>query len=181
MSEVSNNEIKKNGFSAFIKKIKNIKNIEIIVTVFAISIVLLIYFSGSSIFSDTSTEGVEYIQTTSYIEELEIKLNNVLSQIENAGTVKVMITIDKKVENTYAINKEVKTTTSGNNTTTTSKEEVVIVQNKPIIISESLPKIKGVIVVAQGADDVNVKLELLKAVQTLLDIDAKDIEIFIGK
>lgn len=181
MSEISNKEKRNNSLSVFINKIKSIKNIEIIIVIFTISIVLLIYFSSNSIFSDTSTEGVENIETTSYIDDLELKLNNVLSQIENAGRVKVMITIDKKTENTYAVNKEVKTTTSGNNTTTTTKEEVVIVQNEPIIISESLPKIKGVIVVAQGADNVNVKLELLKAVQTLLDIDAKDIEIFIGK
>lgn len=49
---------------------------------------------------------------------------------------------------------------------------------KPVILKEIEPKVKGVVVVAQGANDARVKLELYKAVMTLLGVESSDIEIF---
>lgn len=175
------NQSKKSKFSTLLNKIKNVKNIEIIITIITVCLILLIYLSQDVFHSETTAQSVQNVESTKYIDELEKKLCNVLSQINGAGNVKVLITIDSNSKQEYATNKETKTITSGNSTTTTVTEEVVIVQNKPLLINETLPKIKGVIVVAQGASNVNIKLELLKATQTLLEVEAKNIEIFIGK
>ena len=181
MSEVTKQCEKKSIINKLINKLKSIKNIEIILAIAAVCIVLLVYFSGNKNLNNT-INSVENLQTTEYVADIENRLNNVLSNINGAGNVKVMVTIESKSQEEYATNTETKTSTSSSGTTTTTtKEEVVIIQNKPLVVNESLPKIKGVIVVAQGASNVNVKLELLKAVQTLLEIDANDIEIFIGK
>lgn len=181
MNDNENNQSKKNKISTLFNKLKNIKNIEIIIAVFAVCLILLIYFSQNLFSSKDTIQGVQKVESTKYIDELENKLSNVLSQINGAGNVKVLITIDSNSKQEYATNKETKTITSGNSTTTTTTEEIVIIQNKPLLVNETLPKIKGVIIVAQGASNVNIKLELLKAAQTLLEVEAKNIEIFIGK
>ena len=181
MNNKDEKRIKKSPFQELINNIKNIKHIELIVSIFAIFVAILIYFANTEIFSKSTTESVINKECTEYIDTLEEKLSNVLSHIEGAGNVKVLITIKSDTKQEFAVNKETKTTTSGNSTTTTTTEEIVVVQNKPVVVNETLPQIKGVIVVAQGASSINVKLELLKAVQTLLNIEANNIEIFIGK
>ena len=43
---------------------------------------------------------------------------------------------------------------------------------------ENSPEIKGVIVVAEGADDIAVRLNLLSAVQTILDISPDKVNVY---
>ena len=45
---------------------------------------------------------------------------------------------------------------------------------------EILPNISGVVIVSSGASDINVKLNLLTATQTLLDIAQNKIQIYVG-
>ncbi len=42
---------------------------------------------------------------------------------------------------------------------------------------EDQPKVRGVIVVAQGAGDIGVRMNLLNAVKTLLNVEADKVEI----
>ncbi len=53
-----------------------------------------------------------------------------------------------------------------------NREEVLPAQ------TESIAAVTGVIVVAQGANDLSVRLELARAVQSLLNVPQKNIEIF---
>ena len=46
-----------------------------------------------------------------------------------------------------------------------------------VIIREDQPKVRGVIVVAQGAGDIGVRIDLLNAVTTLLNVEADKVEI----
>ena len=48
----------------------------------------------------------------------------------------------------------------------------------PLIVKEILPDVKGVIVIAEGADDIKVRLNLVNAVCTALAVDADKVEIF---
>ena len=50
--------------------------------------------------------------------------------------------------------------------------------NNPVIIKTNEAKIKGVIVVSTGANDPIVKESLYKAVQTALQIEGYQVEIF---
>ena len=112
---------------------------------------------------------------------MEDKLSKVLSNVSGAGKVSVMLTLESGSEIIVAKTKEERTNTSSNSTSVTVVESPVIVGKEPLILMEILPKIKGVIVVAQGANDVAVRLELLRAVQALIDVDSNKIEIFVGK
>ena len=53
--------------------------------------------------------------------------------------------------------------------------------SKPIVLMEVLPQIKGVIVVAGGADDINVKLNIYRAVQATISVSSDNIQVFAGK
>ena len=43
-----------------------------------------------------------------------------------------------------------------------------------------MPDIKGIVIVASGAGDVRVKLDILKAVQALLNVQSSQVEIFVS-
>lgn len=119
----------------------------------------------------------------SYEEALESKLGNLLAQIKGAGAVSVSITLEKsgKQEHARNITKESKTiqekdNTGGIRTTTETKESEQVLLSKengadrPVMVQETKPVIKGVLVVAEGASDSNIKSSLTKAVAAGLGI-----------
>lgn len=165
----------------FFQKIKNVKHIEIYIAVIIVLIVCAIYFSGVS---TTNTAKVETSSTFEYANYMEEKLSKLLSQVDGAGKVSVMLSLEGTSEIVYATSTEEKTNssniTNGSTTNSVVTTEPILSSGKPVIVKEYLPKITGVIVVSQGANDIKVKLELLKAVQTLLDVPTSKIEILIG-
>lgn len=184
-----NNE-NKNKFNliskfAIFEKLKKIKGIEWIIVGIACIIVFLIYYSSSAIKTDNATFDNTTSSSSQYACEIENKLSKVLSNVSGAGKISVMVTLESGSEIIVATSKEERTnTSSGSNNSTKSVtivETPVIVGKEPLVLMEKLPQIKGVIVVAQGAKDVSVRLELLRAVQTLIDVDSNKIEIFVGK
>ena len=180
MSDIS----KKISNLSIVKKIKNIKHIEYIVLAVFICILALILLS-SNIFKKTATT----TNNSDYSQMIESKLEKVLSNIDGAGQVSVMVTVESSPQLVIATSKEEKTTSNSSNTSNSNNKTVVetpIIVNKngvstPLILQEIQPKITGVIVVAQGANDAKVRLELLKAVQSVLNIEISCIEIFIHK
>ena len=119
---------------------------------------------------------------------LEEKLKNILSQIEGAGELDVMITYESSEEiqpafNTNTTMEETKEVDKqgGERTVKTSSENKTMITssaNDPIVIKTNQPKINGVIVVATGAKDLNVKETLYSAVQTALQVQGHQVEIY---
>lgn len=119
---------------------------------------------------------------------LEEKLKNILSQMEGAGEVDVMITYESSEEiqpafNTNTTTEETKEVDQqgGERTVTTSSENKTMItssSNEPIVIKTNEPKINGVIVVATGANDPTVKETLYSAVQTALQVEGHQVQIY---
>ena len=109
-------------------------------------------------------------------------MGNVLSKIEGVGEVDVLITFSSSVEQVTANtqNSHSTTTSNQNNSTTTSTttSSPIISNQNVIVLQEKMPEIIGVIVVAEGADNPKVKINILSAVSTALDIDKNSIQIF---
>lgn len=164
---------------------KNLKII-LLIAVFIVCLILYLKFSKSTDTSNsTVTSSTSNYQTTlEYSNILEQKLEEVLSQIKGAGNVKVMITLDGSPELVYANDVNEKTSNTQNGATTTSSSTPIIVDTKngssPLILTEKLPKVKGVIVVSTGAQDVSIKLDILNSVSTLLDISRDKINVLKG-
>ena len=129
---------------------------------------------------------ISTLTTEEYADYLENKLTSVLGHIQGAGKVNVMITLACGIEYVYATNMEEVTTSSQNSGTTTTKttknEDLILVsvsgKSTPIVIKQNLPKVSGVIIVASGAKNINTRLELQKAVEALLDVEANNIPNF---
>lgn len=129
---------------------------------------------------------------TAYVKNLENQLSSILSKIENTGKVSVMITlkggteiIPAKDESTADRVTNEKDENGGTRTINekTVDDKVVFIatqggQTKPLIIKETNPEIRGVIVVAEGARDAKVKLRISEAVQTVLDIPAYRVTVY---
>ena len=172
---------------SLLQKIKNIKHIEFIIIGIFLLILAAVYFSSST--KTSQTENGSCVQNLEeYGEYLESKLESVLKNIDNAGNVKVMITFSGRITYEYATEKEEVTTsssvTSGTNSKTTTNEKLIIVMQNgketPLIVKEIYPPIAGVVVVASGAGNVAVKLNIMSAVETVLDIEPNKIQILVG-
>lgn len=132
------------------------------------------------------------IQASAEVEsekkDLEVKLTEILSKINGAGDVDVMITFESSEELVPAYNSNTTTETTkeqdssgGERTTTSSTENKTMItsnSNEPVVLKTSEAKIKGVIVVASGASDSSVKEKLYSAVQTSLQISGHQVEIY---
>ena len=123
--------------------------------------------------------------------ELETQLEEILSQIDGAGKVYVMVTfisgkeyipaIDtKKTENITQEKDNGGGTRSINNNSTESKiifKEGQGGSKEPVMIKELQPPVKGVVVVADGAAEPTVREGISRAVQVLVDIPIHKIQI----
>ncbi len=170
-----------------LKKLKNVKNIEVVIALVFLSIALLIYFSNFSnnSSSESSFNSIEYTSNVDYVTNLKIQMEESLSCIKGVGDVSVVLALSAGSELVIASSTEEKTVTTTSGLTTTMVNEPIIInksgQSEPIVLSEVLPTVLGVIVVAEGADDVRVRLDLITAVKTLLDIPVENIEVFAGE
>ena len=169
-------------------RLKKIKNFEIYLAVGLILIMIAIYlttFGGGS-----STGNAPRKTEEDYAREIETRLVKTLSQIGGAGRVEAMVTVIGSATIEVAYNIDERTVTQsgsgGSATTTTTVVKTPVIINgrdgpQPLILFEIKPKVKGVVIVASGAYDVGVRLQLLRAVQTVIADDSVRIEIFTGK
>lgn len=168
------------------KFLKLDKRKKIILIGILIVVALIIYFFPTK----GNKEAKESISNNTEITK-EKQLEKVLSNIKGTGKVSVMITYLSSAEVICANNVETETNTVTEKTENGGiRESETIIENKsPVTISngdgenalimvEREPEIKGVIVVAQGAENINVKLELQKAVETVLQISPSQVEVF---
>ncbi len=164
------------------------KNLKIIVLVIICIIGIILFLKMTSTKStsskSTTVSSSSYKTTLEYSEILENKLENLLSQIKGAGNVKVMISLEGSPELVYAMDSNEKVSNNQNGSTTTSASSPILIENKgsssPLILTEKLPKVKGVIVVSTGASDISIKLDILNSVSTLLDISIDKINVLKG-
>lgn len=172
----------KDKFLLLWKKIKKIKYIEIYLAIAIAVIVGGVYFIKISKSKTPQQEQstindiivTNFSSSQEYATFLENKLENVLNEIKGAGDVDVMLTIDKGFEYVYLTEEETRTTSNG---TQISSTNVVLIDGKPIVIQEVYPTIKGMIVVIKGTYDVGTRLNIISAIQTVIDIDASKINI----
>jgi stage III sporulation protein AG len=183
---------KKDLFSAkardLYKKIKSVKHFKIIAAALLLAVAVLVFaafYQGGKAPAAASAGDP--------LRELETRLAGILSDMKGAGKVNVMIMYDGGMELVTAESKSVttnKTTdTSGGvdriteNTTETSTPIIINEggQSKPIILKEIMPNILGVVIVAEGADNISVRMELLKAASKILNVNSSLIEIFTMK
>lgn len=132
--------------------------------------------------------------STSFPEEeaLATKIATVLEGMVGVGQVQVSVTFAQSGQAEYASDKNHVTRTieeQGEEGTvsltneTTESSTLVLAENggQPVLTSQEMPEIQGVLVVAEGAEQVAVKEALSQAVEGLLGISPHRIVIMPGK
>lgn len=162
-------DLKKN----FLLKLKNNKKIQYIFVAVLIVIVLIVFYSINS----NNIKKEETNVVLNYINNLETKLKTVLSKVEGAGDVDVIITVDSGMETVLAKKSVIK---EGENATEI-EESPIIVNGKTVPIKEVYPKITGVLIICEGANNIAVYNKIQRATISLLDIEVNQIEILTKK
>ncbi|WP_051331175.1 stage III sporulation protein AG [Aneurinibacillus terranovensis] len=119
----------------------------------------------------------------------EKKLKAVLTNIEGVSDVTVMVNVDSTEETVVEKNRTQHTQTTKESdkgatreVTDQSNEEQVVMKKQdnneePVVVKTIAPKIRGVIVVAKGAENMQVKAWILEAVQKVLAVPSYKISI----
>lgn len=127
----------------------------------------------------------------SYEEFEEQRLKRALEQVAGVGRAEVMLTLAASAEKIVEREQESESqaveesdAAGGKRTTTQarSSESVVYEEDEgggrsPYVVQERKPKVEGVIVVAEGADDARLRQDILEAVQALFSVEAHKIKI----
>lgn len=183
------------GIKGFFSKLKSVKNIELIVCIILIAIILLLYgiVREAKKKEDGSAGETSLTGTLPEAEDECEKLEKILSEIKGAGNVRVYIGYESTGEVVYVYDRTVNTTVreddsgGANLKTTVTEEKTTPVftgegsSKNPLVEKTKGPKIQGVVIVAEGAADIKVRLELMEATAAALNIDEKIIKIFIMK
>ncbi|HHW21993.1 MAG TPA: hypothetical protein GXX26_03800 [Clostridiaceae bacterium] len=116
------------------------------------------------------------------VADIERRLAEILSKVEGAGKVSVMVFADTGGEQVPAYNNEMDTRNQeradGKSSEISETRQLVLSGNEePIILKVIIPQIQGVVVVAEGADDILIKTQLNNAVCTLLGIPEHRVQI----
>lgn len=165
------------------------KKTRLFVILIAIGIILILF---SKSFSKTNTNvnnEKENLTTEDYITTTEEKLKTALSKMLSGKEVDVMITIDNGIEYVYASENKSdndlvqdtdseylkKTQQSDSNEKTYKTIKDIDGNETPLIVSEIMPKIRGVFVVCEDTYNDVTKDEIKSAVQTVLDISSDKI------
>ncbi len=170
-----------------ILRFKNSKKLKLAVIAVLCAVAVMIYFippksnnkENTNISNNTEADATQ-------------KLEKVLSSIKGAGNVNVMITYVSGSEAVCAntVEKQTNTVTEKSENGGSKESETVIENSKPVtvgsgngenalVVVKKEPEIKGVIVVAQGADSIKVRMDLQKAVETVLQVSPEKVEIFV--
>ena len=167
---------KDNAFSLILQKIKSKKKLQyLIIAVLAVVLIAVVFscFDGS-----VKTEKQENTDVVlAYVDNLENRLEKVLSKVDGAGNVSVVITVSSGMETVLATTTTTKNTANGVEVV----ETPLIVNGKTVVIKELYPKITGVLIVAEGAKNIAILTKIQQAAVSLLDININQIEILTMK
>ena len=177
---------------------KKIENLVFFVVILIITIVIINYVWNGNKKSDktiTNTAGSQLANAdTTQTEEsnnLEERLENILGKIQGVGTVKVFINYSESSQTVAMYNENSKTSTTEETDTsggtrkveqTDSDKEIVYQEENgkktPIVQKTLQPKIEGAIITAKGASNVNVKTNIIQAVEAATGLATHKIQVF---
>lgn len=187
-----------------IKKIKKhleeLNNKKFINNLFIILLLSVIFLIGVNFFIginkekpvETKREVNEVYNQSDYSVYLEQKLKNILEKLKGVGEVNVMITLEDTVEKLPATNTQVtkevtKEIDAEGGTREVNREDTNIQMvsstndNALVVLKEVNPTVRGVIVVADGADDPIVLERVYEAVKTVLGISGNKVQVYSSK
>lgn len=137
--------------------------------------ILLMIVPGNLLGSEDRGEVREVVAQSSSVQQ---ELEEILSYIEGAGTVRVMLKELSGEETIYEVNEDISVSDSSSDT----KIDVITItdQNRNehgLIKQVNPPKYQGAVILCQGGDDPSVKLAITDAVSKITGLGADKIAV----
>ena len=111
-------------------------------------------------------------------ENMELRLESLLSEVSGAGQVKVLLSVSQGEQTIYQTDSSY---AQGQNDTDTRTQTILITDSQRnetgLMHQIKPPKYMGAIILAQGADDPVVKLEIVEAVGKITGLGADRISV----
>lgn len=164
-------------FRAFLTTLKKSENrTKILAALGIISVILILASEYIPNYDKTEKDDTDtaYIQ---YVQKLESQTEDILSSMSGVGKCKVMITLKNSDENVYAQNND---TNSSDSSYSESNEYIFQdsgSSNEPVVLKKYFPQVQGVVIVCEGADDVNTKEKIINSVASLYNISTSKITV----
>ena len=117
-----------------------------------------------------------------YARRMERQLEALLSQIDGAGSVQVMLSLKTGVRTEYQSD-SVRTQRPEGEGTALSREEKTVMQsqgsayNEAVVVTRAFPAFQGALIVAEGGGEDRVRLSICSAVSALLGLGADQITV----
>lgn len=188
---------------------KKIENLVFLVIILIITVVVINYIwngnkssnktitnsAGRQLASSKTSQDADSNQSSSSSnsESLERRLEDILKNIDGVGDVKVFINYSESSETVAMYNENSKKSTTEETDKsggvrkveeTDSQKEVIYQEqngNKTPIVQKTIePKIEGAIITAKGASDINVKTNIIQAVEAATGLATHKIQVFQG-
>lgn len=146
-----------------------------------ISVVLIII--SEFVTEKPKSQEKEQVQSSffDYESDIENRLCDIISQINGAGRVKVMVTLKSGEEKKYAYNEMFQAKNDENSSDSKTENEYVVIDGEKgdecVLLKTEFPEIQGVIVVCDGGDNSVIKNEITNAVSALLNISTNNISV----
>ena len=178
---------------------RKIENIAFLIIILVITLILMKYIwkdnTGDLKMKEENNMYIESSEITSNNDaqkyELEEKMEKILSTIKGVGDVNVFINYSESSSSIplYDESTTTSTTTEGdssggtrNTVETENQKEVVFTEKSgtkdPIIQKTTMPLIEGAIITAKGANNAEVKTDIINAVQAATGLSIDRVQVF---
>ena len=141
--------------------------------------------------NSTDVSNQKVMTSDDYEEKQKVDLINILKKMDGVGDVDVMITFENGEEKVPAYDKTQQKSTTEENDTQGGKRvnnqnndnsKVVMTQNdgknEPFILTTYKPKIIGIVIVAEGAENSKIKYEIEQAVAKLYNLSLDKVNVY---
>lgn len=195
ISKIKNSLIKADGSS---NNKKTIENLVVFIILLIVTVVMINYIWNGKEKEKTQKQNLvgaktlaEKSEKSQVDDDMESKLENILSKIKGVGEIKVAVMYSKTSEIVPMYNEDSseklteETDSNGGNRRveeTTVKKDIIYEENSgvknPITQSIISPTIEGAIITAKGAGDAQIKANIIQAVEAATGLATHRIQVF---
>lgn len=164
------------------KLLQAIKKYKYALLILLLGIALLLLPSGKKETKTQSEPTKAAADDDAYAALTEQRLTEMLSKIQGAGRVEVMLTLRRGSRTQYQSDTQNSEETSDDGTRRASEQKTVILSegsayDKAAVSAVDYPLFQGALVVSEGADTASVKLALMQAVSALTGLSSDQITV----
>lgn len=166
-----------------LKKIaETVKKYKYVVLVLVIGLALLLLPLGGDDEKETLVPVEETESDADYAAQLEARLTEMLGQIDGAGRVSVMLTLEGGSKTEYQMDVQRSSDTDENGTQISEDRKTVILStgsayDEAAVTAVTYPKFQGALIICEGAGSAAVRYQLMQAVAALTGLSADRITV----